>query len=200
MSSTSAASLEHVMKAITDIKDKQITKEYFDGKFAKLEEAVRGHGTNITSIENHLIAVESNTTDLSIIYKELYEKERRKNNVVLFNFPELPSSTPTSTYYKKEKLQINECFAKMGIYGCSNDQVKMSIRRLGKPANPGCTLMKPRPLKITFTNSVVRDEVLAAAIGLKGDETWGDVVITADLTKKQQEMEKKRKADNTLKF
>ena len=178
--------LDELLAAINGLKATQVTKEHFDNKLDHLETRLNDHQQQLTSIDTRLKAVESTSTDPGMIYKELYDQECRKSNVIIFNFPELPSSTKKADYYKKEINQIYRCFNKMGIVSSNDNKVNMRILRLGKASCPE----KPRPLRITFKNKDVKEKVLALAHNLRGDEAWGSIVITDDLTKKQQEMGK----------
>jgi hypothetical protein len=101
--------------------------------------------------------------------KEALDKERRKNNVVIFNISE-NESTADSEHVKP--LFQDLLGRTTSLYTCS---------RLGKITN------KPRPLLVKFTDECDKIAVIKSAPKLKLlTNTWPRISIAPDRTKREQ--------------
>lgn len=174
-----------ILKQLKDIKDNQVTKEYFDEKVSNLENKIKDHDQKFETIEQRLTDVESTSLNQNTLYRELYEQESCKNNVIIFNFPEQSSSISKKKQRENEHKEMMKMFADMGIISNRvKDSVKMKMFRLGKDQLQD----KIRPIKIIFRNRMTKEEVMSAAYELRNNDGWEDIVITDDLTKKQREL------------
>ena len=72
-----------------------------------------------------------------------------------------------------------------------DDEIQFRFYRLGKRID----IQNPRPLKLMFNHSGIKEQIFAAAKNLKGLEKWKHVSIASDLTKKQQELGKLKREE-----
>ena len=181
---------KEILKQLAGLYEKQVTKKHFDDEVSSIKSTLQQHEERFNDIESRLSAVESTTSNPDAIYKELYDQECRKSNIVVFKFPEQSNHQNKKEYYKREYNQVKELFIDMKLIDSVNDTIKMKLYRLGKTPNTD----QPRPLKIMFTNNEIKNEVFCAAKCLKGHPKWGKVTICCDLTKKQLALGKERRA------
>ena len=192
MSTRSKAQEDVLMKQLNEILENQksqLTKEHFDTEINSIKNTLKEHDEEITSIKARLDIVENQTScNSDDVYKELYEQERRKKNIIIFKMPEQGMDTTLQNkqaLYKMEKERLNELFSDMELID-QDDELKFRFYRLGK--NPNAE--NPRPLKVEFKHSGIIDEIFGAAKNLKGLTKWNKVSIAPDKTKKQQELGK----------
>lgn len=121
--------------------------------------------------------------DEESILEEVEERFNRRNNVVLFNFPE-SAHTDIESRSSADLVLVNKFCSALDI------DVPSSQFRIGKysPA-----LKEPRPLKITFSNSSHPDLIIQNFIRAKKarqlppDLNLDNVIITHDRTRRQQQ-------------
>ena len=109
---------------------------------------------------------------------EIYEKEKRKNNVVIHNLPELSGiSGEELERYDMEEVQflIDEAIK-------SNSISVLSARRLGARREPGS---KPRSLLVTLSDG--RDEVINRQISIRGYLGYEKIYIYPDQTPNERQ-------------
>ena len=125
-----------------------------------------------------LPSVSPSITALSIA-DELADRERRKNNIIVYNF------TETSDHQTDKDSFVNFCSF---VFNCN---VKISkVLRLGKKiAN------KHRPLLLGFEHYDVKVSILSHAHLLRHNDQYSDVFIVPDRTKFEREKHKKLVAE-----
>ena len=119
------------------------------------------------------------------VFKELRDRENRKNNVVFHNLPEPQGRT------KEERIQEDNNLVEE-VCGLIDVPIKMQAAarftvRLGKFTKDGC-----RPVLVGYKDTTVKDKVLdnARALNRLDDGSqWKKVTIVPDLTKLQRKEE-----------
>ena len=189
MSTRSKAQEDILSKQLAEILENQksqLTKDHFDSEVNAIKDTLRDHTNEINQIKTRLEAVENRPdNDPNGIYKELYEQEVRKNNIIIFKMPEQTVGNKLETS-NKERQAINEMFMDMKLIDTEDDEISFRFTRLGKNPNTD----NPRPLKIIFNNCLVKGQIFKAAKNLKGLGRWKKVSITGDMTTKQRELRK----------
>ena len=181
---------KQILEQLAGLSENQVTKRHFDDEITGIKSTLQKHEDRFNAMEDRLAAVESTTSNPDMIYKELYDQECRKSNIVVLNFPEQNNHQNKREYYIQEHKQVKEMFTDMEIIDSVNDTIKMRLYRLGKTPNND----KPRPLKIIFRNNEIKNEVFSAVKHLKGNPKWRKVNICCDLTKKQLALGKEKRA------
>ena len=201
------------MKSIHDqlqqIIDNQVTKEYFDNEISKLNTRLNVHEEQIKDLEKRVKDLESSsnitptdtydkmqkdlekrmkdlleyssnitTTD---IYDEMHDQESRKNNVMILGMPEETGKNNT-VIFQKERRKVQKLLSELEI---TNSTIKTRLFRIGTKQE-NVETNKPRPLRITLDNNIMRNNILKHANNLKGKGTWKGISIVPDITKMQQ--------------
>ena len=122
-----------------------------------------------------------------IVFKEMAEREKKKENVIIFNLQE-PDSTITKGFERKKKDQesLSNLLETIKVDLDLDTDIKYSVR-LGELVQDQ---EKPRPLLVSFRRTESRDLVLNSAKELK-DSNLKQISIVPDLTKRQQQDDKK---------
>ena len=187
-----ASSVEkEILKQLAALSDNQVTKQHFDDELSGIKSTLQVHENRISSIEERLTAVENTATNSDAIYKELYDQERRKSNIVIFKLPEQDDQRNKKQLFKKEYEQVKEMLIDMELLDSINDNIKMRLFRIGKTYNKE----QPRPLKVIFRNNEIKEQVFSSVKHLKGNPKWINVNICCDLTKQQQALGKAKRAE-----
>ena len=168
-----------------------VTKQHFDEEVTKLNKRIDDQDTKIHNIEEKVTKVEKNLPDT--IYEEIQEQDKCKRNIILFGFKEEDQTIEKATRFSREKDNVNSLINDLSDFNLLGEgHLKIVLRRLGKyVANAD----RPRPLKVTFSNNYIRDEVLGCCKNLKGKAQWNGVTIVPDLTKVQQGLAKKKRTE-----
>ena len=108
------------------------------------------------------------------------ERERRKNNLIIHNFPE---STTTSQNPSND-IQVFTELVKTE-FNISEIKVTKAVRL--KQTKPD----KPRLLLVTLENLSTKRNILQQATKLRKSTSWSDVFISPDLTPKERVFNRK---------
>ena len=111
---------------------------------------------------------------LSSVPNEFHLRERKKNNLIIFGLGE-------SNEALNEEV-VDDLFHDLGTVITSDEY---QCFRVGKYNSQNY-----RPLVIKLPNAIIKNDILARAKMLKGNEKWKGVSITHDLTKMQCAEEK----------
>ena len=111
---------------------------------------------------------------LSSAPNEFHQRERKKNNLIIFGLGE-------SNEALNEEV-VDDLFHDLGTVITSDEY---QCFRVGKYNSQNY-----RPLVIKLPNAIIKNDILAKAKMLKGNEKWKGVSITHDLTKMQCAEEK----------
>ncbi len=137
-------------------------------------DATRVQGAEATVV---FTAQQSSTSkDFEIQVSELFERDKRKNNLVIFGIDETNDETLTKT-------KINDIIHVLGV---DVNKVKY-FGRVGRVVTPG----KARVVRVVCDDSEVRRSILKGSNRLRGLEGYERTYISPDLTKSQQELDKK---------
>ena len=125
------------------------------------------------------------------VVQELAEREKRKNNIILYGLPELKSknSKQKNDHDKKKTLELLNTCKPEGIRMRDELDEEEEVRRLG-PADPEST--RPRPVLVKLRSDEEKKQLFMNLRNLK--EANGDLKklsVTHDLTKAQREEDKK---------
>jgi hypothetical protein len=111
------------------------------------------------------------------LISEMINRQSRRNNVLLFNLPEVPND---STNASSDPTSIQNIFDFLNLKSKPN-----SVTRLGKPSSSNTT--KPRPIKLHFSDEKYIFELFSYQNKLKSNSTWKDLRFSSDRTKQHQE-------------
>lgn len=129
--------------------------------------------TEINEIKHALANLELSKSEL---LDEVEDRERRRNNIVLFGLPEQESGTADERK-KQDKKLLHDVF---DAIDCEEVQIG-SFHRLGKLAEG-----KSRPVKVILRTREGKTEVLQNSRSLKDTDFFEHVFISNDKTKLQQ--------------
>ena len=111
------------------------------------------------------------------IQSEMYDRERRKPNVVIYGLEE-----------GKDDEQDRDIFMKFCNEGLKTEITRESIQKSSR-LGPKRTIGNPRPLLVTTTSNDIKTRIFKNAKFLK-DSNYNNIQIKNDLTKNEREREK----------
>ena len=114
------------------------------------------------------------------VIDEYMERDKRKNNLIIHNFPE--SNTTTRNSFN----EIQD-FSDMVKTEFNISEINVSKATRLKQTKPD----KPRLLLITLDNLSTKRNILQQATKLRKSTTWNNVFISPDLTPKERELNRK---------
>ena len=115
---------------------------------------------------------------------EAKEREKRLNNVIIFNLTESTSQLKT-TKKQHDEQQILELCTEIDHNFTETDIMHMEIRRLGSEDTSN-----PRPVQIKFPNTDNKRSILRNFHRLKNNDKFGNIKIDHDKTKQEREESK----------
>ena len=120
------------------------------------------------------------------VVDEYVEREKRKNNLVVFNIPE-SNQIDIKARSKNDISVFNEIVET--VLKVQEVQVTKAIR-LGKKNSE-----KPRPLLLSFAQETTKREILSNARILRRSTKWSNVFISPDLTLKERQANREIRAE-----
>lgn len=131
------------------------------------------------AMEKH-VPSSSNTVSSDDFFRECYERETRKKNVIIFGQPEPDNS---STTQQVDSESVKEILS----YICPNVNTSNIVKvvRLGKILSPASGV-KPRPIKIVLSDNDISSEVLRRSPEIRQHPQLKHLTITSDKTPRQQ--------------
>lgn len=118
-----------------------------------------------------------NLTIAEDIISEVMEREKRRNNLIIFNLPEMERATRIEQT-AADTASVQDIFTYLGV----STEVSNPVR-LGK-YDP-TSIQRKRPLRITLPSTTVINEVLRGNKKIKQMERFKSVVINKDKTPNQ---------------
>ena len=119
--------------------------------------------------------------NISQVFDDFLEKDKRKNNLVVHNLPEAEGSS-LSERSERDTKSFQEVV---------RDTFRMNVS-VSKVYRVGKVMQnKPRLLIITLDTPGVKGEILRMAPQLRDSVKWGNIYITPDLTKTEREAARK---------
>lgn len=159
-----------------DIVALQSAKTNIDALDQKLDTTVRSFSDIVKSQEAAAKSVATKVEDkqLRAQVNEALEREKRKNNLVVFGLPDGDNDATM------------ECAKKLCEVICKDEDIyPVAALRLGKPGTD------KGPVRLTFSSGEEKLSLLQKAKNLKNEKEYEKVYVTQDLTKSQQEEDKK---------
>lgn len=108
------------------------------------------------------------------LLNEIYDRQSRANNIIVFNLPELNSENTNSL---SDLSRLNDLFNDTGL----NLQIAKAHRH-GKP-----TFNSHRPIKVTLPNASDTFSILRSQNKLQGSQKWSDIRFSSYRSTKQRE-------------
>lgn len=142
-----------------------------------IKELKEGKNTNLNSQD----------WDFEEVISEISERQKRKNNIVIFNVPEPDQRKSTA---EQKDLDGNVIKDIMGVVVPDLSNTNFKAYRLGF-----FTSSKIRPIKVIYENDHSVRKILKNSKQLKASRTFDKLIIAADRTKKQNEYFKKVKQE-----
>ena len=122
----------------------------------------------------------------SAIVDEYLDRERRRNNLIVYNLEEPSEQTPVERS-KLDSTKLAHLFQSEFRIG---DFELTKCIRLGKVSQ-----IRPRPVLLTIPNANVRSTILRSASSLRKTENFKNVYISPDMTVKEREEAKQLRAE-----
>lgn len=180
-------SLQHITEVLNDIKithDDRMTN--IETRMSNIEQNTKGEiQNNVQNMKDDIISqLRGDITSIVVDQtKEMDERRKRENNLVIFNLPEAQHSTNL-----ENKKDDEDRIKKISIcLGLDNLEIYSSFR-LGKK-QPNVT----RPLKVILVNKSQQKYLLANAkhIPAKTENEFKQVFLVRDMTVQQRKDRKK---------
>lgn len=115
------------------------------------------------------------------IFEEIYERESRKKNIIVFGKPEIRQLSNTQNSFQEEKTTTLDIIKSV----CPNLDIKVDdiqLYRLGRPNE-----VKPRPVKVIFSSNNIASTIISQAKHLKTSQQFSHISISSDKTPRQME-------------
>lgn len=125
--------------------------------------------------------------DFEDILMEISDRQKRKNNIILFNVPEQDQSKPVTEQRESDKQEVMDI---LSIVDPSALEANVKPIRLGVFSES-----RTRPIKLSFQNEDTARKFLKNAKKIKTNAKYKNVNFSADKTKKQIEYYKKIKQE-----
>ena len=158
-------------------------------RMEKNEEMAKANTENVVTLKEKIENMEKNERDAgatacTTVFKEIKERENRKDNVVVHNMPEPGRRVKEGK--EREAADLEELQKVLDSIQAEVDlkTVVRWSRRLGERKDNG-----PRPLLLGFAESSAKEKILDKAHKLDDDEEYKAIHIVQDLTKKQRDEE-----------
>ena len=179
------SSVEKQVKELMEFKD-SFTKENANVKttFANIVKGVEGDNTIAGTITPQSTTTTQQLPINIIDIDEYQDRERRKNNLIVYGIKESKSNDPQTRKEEDTKV-IKSITDALRV----NDVAVSKIIRLGQPRdNEG---EKPRPILLALEDNRKKRLILNNAKKLREIEGWNSIFISPDLTWKEREEGKK---------
>lgn len=142
--------------------------------------------TKLNSRINHLeqatekqVQTLGSTSNSEDIFKEYYERETRKKNVIIFGQPE---SNHNVNMQQTDKDSVTKILSHICPHVNTSN---IKVVRLGKKI-PSANADRPRPIKLMLGDSSISSEIFRRSLELKLMPEFKHLTITSDKTPKQQ--------------
>ena len=173
----SSARGEWGKKMETNLKELSGDNKNLKEKIIKLEEAA---SLREEKFERDIEVLKTNAStvvsqNLMSIPNEFQLREQKRNNLIIFGIHEKEN---------QDKSKIEDLLHDLNV--CHNPLQVSHLFRVGRSTN------QCRPVILKLPSAVLKNEILAKARNLKGNDKWKGVVLTHDLTKMQYAEEKAR--------
>ena len=177
--------VDHQTKLIErSIKESHVQKaSYADMVKGSCSDVVAKVTAKVASIPQSLTsrAESKDMQNISKVFDDFLEKDKRKNNLVIHNLPESEGDTFAERADKDTRL----------FQDVVKDTFRMNasvskVYRVGKVMEG-----KPRLLIVTLATPGVKGDILRLAPQLRNSNAWGNIYITPDLTKAEREAARK---------
>ncbi|KAL3286380.1 hypothetical protein HHI36_000890 [Cryptolaemus montrouzieri] len=113
-------------------------------------------------------------------YRPNHDRQEQKNNIMLYGFREQTTHVPRKQRIAQENDQVNEIIRNIEPDASFQD---IKTRRLGKF---NAASDRPRPIKITLSNSHEIRDILKVSKRLKDWPLYSYVSLSSDKTPRQQ--------------
>ena len=123
---------------------------------------------------------------LTSVYDEYEDRKSRESNLIISGIEEETEGTVDERRSKDEK-KLKKVLNFLNI----EEESCMNVSRIGKPSDNG----KPRLLRVKMRNLELKRRTLVSSKKLRSSESYRQVYINPDYTKKEQEAQKKLRED-----
>lgn len=188
--------IDILIKAVNEIKTTQSklvsSVNSLSEKFGSLNKKVNELSSQINSLSSdnaslkeRVDIIETKTKSLSTnppipnineLILEMIDRQSRHKNILLFNLPE--------SNLDSNSTNLDLITVKIILKYLNLEFITTSIFRLGRPPS---TSIKPRPLKICFSDQKNVFDIFSTQNKLKSNSSWKDLRFSSDQTKQQQE-------------
>ena len=142
-----------------------------------------------SSIKADIAALKDGEATKDDIFRELTERENRKENLLIHKLPE-PSANRPADKKKEDQTSLSNILLAMNCTVDIDKDVKFHYRA-GERQEEG----RARPLVVGFRDPVIRDRVLNHCRNLSSHPTYKDLNVVADLTARQRKEEEEMRKE-----
>lgn len=154
----------------------------FESSLASLAKRQSECATEVKDIKTDLETLKQSQFNLTAnVLEEVEQRERRRNNIMIFGLPEQPSGS-LSERQDHDIQSITNLLRDAGVSDVTPEQ----SRRIGRIVEG-----RPRPLKVKLENQETMHRILRCSKNLRDCSAYKEVFITSDATRMQQEEMKK---------
>ena len=168
--------IEKAIKEALDSDNRKEIKEAVKDTYEEHKKTGQATGSTPISPGTHQKQVDQAVTTLA---SELQDREKRRNNLVIYNAPESESQLKDERVRHDVKLLTEMCTESLKVK-VEVDDVQ-SATRIGKPRQEG----KPRPLIVTMKDYSLKDRIFKNLPKLK-DTPHNTISIAHDMTKMER--------------
>lgn len=182
--------LETKLVKSVDLKVEEKTVSFRDIMKSQLEDEVKKNldktvktevDCKMGQVSNDIEGIQKSLTETKSQLDEEREREKRRNNIVIYRIPE-SSETKKEDRYKEDADFCNELIHKTLLVDCTDNDVKKFIR-LGEKQEG-----RIRPLLIEFSNRLIKNLIMESLSKLKSaDDKFKNIVVAHDLTQNERE-------------
>jgi len=170
--------IDDAISKLTDVIVPGLSKEIKESLQSIINSPRNESNNSTTTTKCDSTATPPTNDSLCSIAEELQERERKKNNLIIFNLPEATEGS-INDRIEADNKKLTEMRGLMDLEKRPTEPIKLV--RLGRTSN------KPRPLVVSFSSSDigVKYNMLGNAKNLR-NSIYSKVSIRPDLTKMQQ--------------
>lgn len=180
---------KEVVKSIQSLKDEfegfrlcvaslEAKVDRFESALSSLAQQHSDCANDVKNIKSDIDTLKNSQLSLaSSILQEVEQRERRRNNVMIFGLPEKTNGS-LSERQQFDVAQISDLFGEVGLSGEKPEQ----SRRVGRMIDG-----RARPLKVKMEVHEDKQRILRCRKNLRDSSSYKHVFITNDETKMQQE-------------
>ncbi|KAJ3650319.1 hypothetical protein Zmor_022014 [Zophobas morio] len=164
-------------------------REEFSKSLDKMRQSFQDEINNLKSTLSSKTA-SSNSVEFEEIVHEVFERQQKQNNVIIFGIPE--NTEPAQTAEERQNKDVAVVSEILKIVKANNEPQTSQIKRLGRYNKNNA---RSRPIKICLNSRNDVLDVIKNAKCLKDNPNFSNITLSFDRTKKQIDFYKQVKLE-----